>query len=417
MRSRELDRLQSQLEARASPLLYENSIGAVVYRDRRVPTVGVHRFIADRMRGHSPAHARYASLLAPQAPRTLTRLVYPDRAALAPAKQGMRADRMLAAHYGTSFENEFYLRQMTRGVHAYYGAPVRGSPLVRVLDRALQRLEWDVVTFQYLVTYGFPTLPVRLRDPRACREPARTLELNEGDQRLRPGQRYLVGAVDLVLHDRASGGVLLADLKTSSDPALGTAALTVENAAQLHLYAYLFQRMTRVPVSGLALIVANPLYGTVRVHTLRFHLPLVTQCVYRDQRWPLLADFRDLPYLRAMSVRMGFLGVADDARHDEGVRDIVAEAPYVREWLEDQCTRCPDGPLTLPTQWAEGDLEATAQWMVAEAGLHRYARQPWRFTRPTATQWDRLETATQALRHRPLRRRRDSVGSWGSYNN
>lgn len=409
-----LEHLQGQLERRASPLIHENGCGAVVYRDGTVPGVGVHRFIRDRMRGHAPGRARYAALLAPAAPRTLTRVAHPERSALAPPPDGMHPDRMLAAHYGQSFENEFYLRQRARGVRTHYGAPVRGSPLVRTLDGALARLGLDVVTFQYLVTHGFPTQPVQLRNPEALREPPRVLALPEGEQRLRPGQRYLLGAVDLVLRDRQTSGVILADLKTSSDPALGTAALTVENAAQLHLYAYLFQRMTRVPVSGLVIVVANPLYGTVRVHTLRFHLPLVTELVYRDQQWPLLGDFNDSPLLRIMAVRLGFLGAAADAARVEDMRAVVAAAPYVLMWLERQCHRVAAGPLTLPMQWAEGDLEATAQWLVA-LGLQRYVRQPWRFRPPTRSQWDGVETAVQALRHHPSRRRRPSVESCGSY--
>lgn len=100
--SAEVDALQRQLRDRASPLLHENSYGAVVYRDRSVPTVGVHRFIQDRLRGHAPDRARYAGLLAPGQPRTLTRLLHPDRGAL-DFRDGMKPNPMLAAHYGQSF--------------------------------------------------------------------------------------------------------------------------------------------------------------------------------------------------------------------------------------------------------------------------------------------------------------------------
>jgi len=367
------DQIKKQLADRSTPLLRESAIGSVEFCDRRVPFIGVHKFIQNRLYGHSPGSTWYGTLFPED---KLTRLIYPNRSELGIAP---KKNKMIAAHYGSSFEAEFYHRCERTGAQNCYNSEPSPSPLLKCMEKALDKLGLEPVSYQYLVTHGFPEMPITLEGKQ--REGTRKFDIPGGDKlpakELAHNQRYLVGAIDLVLIERGTNKIILADLKTTSDKNLMNAGLSVENAAQLHLYTYMFERMTRLHVDRMLMLVASPLYNQVRVHSLQFHAPLLMSPVYSDQKRTLLQEFKDDSYINTMVTRISHVNQPDEIAD---VMEMIYKTPYILQWVLDEDTFI-GRSVSIPTHWCRRDAKRIAQWL-EDKGLKRYTKSLLKFTRP-----------------------------------
>ncbi len=375
-----------QLSRACSPLLCGSSYGGgAEFRNRGIPYVGVKKFIEARLRGHAPATARYMSFLTGNIGQHV-RLVYPRREDLGVDEAESDRNTTLAAHYGQSLEAEFTHMCSLRGARNFHDQPINPSPLARQVDQALEHLGMDVIGYQYLVTHGFPDHPVRMDDTERT-VADRTFTVPGPPERKHTifrNERYLVGAIDYVLLTRDRSRVVIADLKSTSDARLSSGALSLENVLQLHLYAYLFQRMTGVRVHHMLLIVENALYGAVRVHSLRFNAQALTTALYRDQGRTLMQDFHEGDaYAHRMAASVTFC--ASGAAVPEDVGEMVRGTGYIRTWLRRSVVEGGTAAFTLPSTWDLQDTESVAQWLVS-LGFRRHQRALWKFVRPTPDQ-------------------------------
>ncbi len=381
-----LETARQQLADRVSPLLQESGIGAVEFRYGYIPYIGVRKFIESRFAGHSPGTTKYTSLTS-GASGPMVRLVYPSRDELGKEKCADDKNVMLAAHYGQSFEAEFNHLCALKGSRNFYRHPIGRSPLARKVEEALQQLRMNVVAHQYLVTHGFPEHPVQM--PLGKRPITCTFKV-PGDEKttktLKAGQKYLVGAIDLVLISQDEGRVVIADIKTTSDKNLASSGLCVENVMQLHMYAYMFQKMTRLRVHHMLMIVVNPLYNTVRIHSLRFDAAALTGKFYDDQKLSLVHEFNNNVRIQKMGESVEFCAPAIE--WSGSTVDMVRNTEYIRVWLRDNVT-VDNKNFTLPFIWDLQDTELVVQWL-ASLGFSRYKRSPWTFSRPNADLVKRL---------------------------
>ncbi len=382
-----LEVAREQLADRVSPLLQESGIGAVEFRISSIPYIGVRKFIESRFAGHSPGTTKYTSLPS-TASGPIVRLVHPSRDKLGKEKRGDDKNVMLAAHYGQSFEAEFNHLCALKGSRNFYRHPIGRSPLAKKVEEALKELHMDVIAHQYLVTYGFPEHPVQM--PLGKRQINCTFKV-PGDEKtvktLKAGQKYLVGAIDLVLISQDEGRVVIADIKTTSDSNLASSGLCVENVMQLHMYAYMFQKMTRLRVHHMLMIVVNPLYNAVRIHSLRFDAAALTGKLYDDQKLSLVHEFNNDARVQKMGESVEFCAPAIE--WSGNTVDMVRGTSYIREWLHDNVT-VDDPKFTLPFIWDLQDTELVAKWLMS-LGFSRYKRSPWTFSRPNKELVKRLQ--------------------------